>query len=168
MMQQFYPDLGRLLGLAAEPKDLTTSQMSARALLVFIAALLMLRIAHKRFFARRNTLDVLVELIIASTLSRAINGSAAFFPTIVVGFGLVLLHRALTSAATRFHHIGRLMKGTPVLLIENGKVNTPALRRHSLSSDDLQEDLRLNGVDQPEAVRSATLERNGEVSVIKA
>jgi uncharacterized membrane protein YcaP (DUF421 family) len=134
---------------------------------VFVAALLMLRLAHKRFFAQRNPLDALLALIIASTLSRAINGSAAFFPTLVAGFGLVLLHRALTWAAARVPAVGGFVKGAPVVLIEKGRVNAAALRRHSLSPDDLREDLRLNGVERPEDVRDATLERNGEVSVIK-
>lgn len=168
MMQQLHYVFEQLLGLNVEPKNLPTGQMAARALVVFVAALLMLRLAHKRFFARRNPLDVLLTLILASTLSRAINGSAPFAPTIVVGFVLVFLHRGLTWSASRFHSIGRLVKGSPVLLIDQGKVQPDALRRHSLSAKDLQEDLRLKGVDQTEAVRTATLERNGEVSVIKA
>jgi uncharacterized membrane protein YcaP (DUF421 family) len=147
---------------------MTVAQMSARALIVFLATLLMLRLAHKRFFAQRNTLDILLTLILASTLSRAINGSAPFFPTLVVGFGLILLHRMLTYLAARFPLVGRLVKGSAVPLIDKGKINAHVLRRHSLSTDDLQEDLRLSGVDRPEAVRSATLERNGEVSVIRA
>ncbi len=168
MMQQFYLFLEHLLGLNIEPQELSTGQMFGRAFIVFVAALFMLRIAHKRFFARRNTLDVLLALIIASTLARAINGSAAFVPTIAVGFGLILLHRMLTFLAARFHSVGVLVKGTPVQLIENGKVDADILRRHSLSRHDLEEDLRLSGLDQPEAVRSARLERNGEISIIKS
>lgn len=156
-----------LLGLSAEPRDLALTQMAARALVIFIAALMMLRLAHKRFFARRNALDVLLTLVIASTLARAINGSAAFFPTIAVGFLLVLAHRAVSWAAARFGVIARLVKGSSNPLIEAGKVNTAMLRRHDLSEEDLQEDLRLKGVDRPESVRRATLERNGEVSVIR-
>ncbi len=59
------------------------------------------------------------------------------------------------------------MKGSPVVLINQGKVDTEMLRRHSLTSNDLMEDLRLNGIERPEAARSAILERNGEVSVTK-
>jgi uncharacterized membrane protein YcaP (DUF421 family) len=110
MMYNFYQSAGGMLGLDVDPKDLTIVQMSLRSLVIFVTALLMLRLAHKRFFAQRNPLDMLLALIIASTLSRAINGNAAFFPTIVAGFGLVFLHRALTWAAARFHPVGRLSR----------------------------------------------------------
>jgi uncharacterized membrane protein YcaP (DUF421 family) len=156
-----------LFGLEVDPRNLTVRQMSARTLLVFACTLVMLRIAHKRFFAQRNALDVLLTLIVASTLSRSINGNAALFPTIAIGFLLILSHRLLTAVASRSHWVGQLLKGSPTPLIEEGKLNDRTLREHHLSHDDLAEDLRLKGVETPEAVRRATLERNGEISVIK-
>jgi uncharacterized membrane protein YcaP (DUF421 family) len=167
MTQPFYSMLDQVLGLNIEPQDLSTNQMSARAIIVFTATLLMLRLAHKRFFARRNTLDVVLAIVIASLLARAINGGAAFFPTIAVGFGFIFLHRALAWASARFAWIGLLMKGNTAVLIEDGRINTETLRKHSLSLDDLYEDLRLKGIDHPQKVRLAILERNGEVSVVK-
>ena len=160
--------LDPIFGLSSEPRDLTVGQMTARALFVFVSALVMLRTAHKRFFARRNALDVLLTLVIASTLARAINGNAAFFPTIAVGFVLVLVHRGVAWVAARNEHIGNMVKGHPAVLVENGEVRGNELLRHDLSEKDLQEDLRINGVEHPKEVRRATLERNGEVSVVKA
>src|SRR5687768_1181404 len=148
----------RLLGLEVEPRDLTITQMSARALLVFACTLVMLRIAHKRFFAQRNALDVLLTLIVASTLSRGINGNAALFPTIAIGFLLIITHRLLTAVASRSHGVGRLLKGSPTPLIEDGKLNEQTLREHHLSHDDVAEDLRLQGVESPAALLRATLE----------
>jgi uncharacterized membrane protein YcaP (DUF421 family) len=127
----------------------------------------MFRLAHKRFFAQRNALDVLMTLIIASVLARAINGSAAFFPTIVAGFLLVLIHRVLTRMAAHSGRIARLVKGHTSVLIEDGVVHEALLRRHHLSREDLEQDLRMNGIASPDQVRYATLERNGEVSVIQ-
>lgn len=166
-METLMAFLDVLLGLDAEPRELTFGQMSMRAIVIFASALVMLRVAHKRFFARRNALDVLLTLVIASTLARAINGNAAFLPTIGVGFLLILVHRGVSWAAARSEAIARLVKGSPTRLIEQGNVDLRTLRRHDLSLPDLEEDLRLNGVDGPEAVRRATLERNGEVSVLK-
>lgn len=167
MQEEIHLALDLLFGLSVEPRDLALSQMAARALLIFAAALVMLRLAHKRFFARRNALDVLLTLVIASTLARAINGNAALFPTIAIGFLLVLVHRAVSWAAARFGAVARLVKGSSNPLVEDGEVNGAMLRRHDLSQEDLEEDLRLKGVDRADAVRRATLERNGEISVIR-
>lgn len=142
-------------------------QVMARAMVVFLAALVMLRVGHKRFFARRNAIDVLLMLVLASTMARAINGSAALLPTIAGGFLLIFLHRAFTWLASRSHRVGRLLKGGPTCLIENGVVREEVLRRHSLGPEDLAEDLRINGISDPAEVERAMLERNGEISVRK-
>lgn len=159
--------LETLLALNTEPRDMNMLQMSARAFVVFLAALVMLRVAHKRFFARRNALDVLLTFVLASTLARAINGSAPLVATIVMGFVLVLLHRVLSWASARFNPVAHLVKGEPAALVIDGAVQDHTLLKHSLSRQDLDEDLRINGVEYTASVRKATLERNGEVSVVK-
>jgi uncharacterized membrane protein YcaP (DUF421 family) len=159
--------LENLLALNTEPRDMNMLQMSVRAFVIFLAALVMLRVAHKRFFARRNALDVLLTFVLASTLARAINGSAPLVATIVMGFVLVLLHRVLSWAAARFNPVAHLVKGEPAALVINGAVQDSMLLNHSLSRQDLDEDLRINGVESAASVRKATLERNGEVSVVR-
>lgn len=156
------------LGLHVPAAQLGCAQMALRALVVFCAALVILRVAHKRTFAQRNTLDVLLGLVVASTLSRAINGSAAFFPTLLTGFVLVGLHYVLAWCTARFPFVENLVKGRPASLVRNGRVDLATLRRHSLSADDLREDLRIAGVEDPDGVRSATLERSGQISVVRA
>jgi uncharacterized membrane protein YcaP (DUF421 family) len=53
--------------------------------------------------------------------------------------------------------------------LRDGKPNLPALREHRLSEEDLLEEIRLNGkVSELAQVETATLERNGQVSVILA
>src|SRR5512133_1597022 len=91
--------LSDILGLASQPKDLTLLQVSLRGLIVFFATLVIVRLGHKRFLAKFTAFDSVLALILASALSRAINGSAPFFPTLVMGLILVLLHRGLSAAA---------------------------------------------------------------------
>jgi uncharacterized membrane protein YcaP (DUF421 family) len=160
--------LDQWLGLQLEPKNLELQHVCLRATVIFVSALVMLRLAHKRFFARRNAVDVLLTLVIASTLARAINGNAPFFPTIGVGFLLVFMHRLLTWASVRFPGFEKLVKGSPTPLVDNGEVQTSSLRKHDVSMDDLEEDLRLKGTANVAQVRHALLERNGEISVIRS
>jgi uncharacterized membrane protein YcaP (DUF421 family) len=157
-----------LLGIGKQPQHLDFSEVALRATVMFIAALVMLRMAHKRFFAHRNALDVLISFVLASTLARAINGSAPFFATLGVGFVLVGLHRFLAWLAARVPAVEQLVKGHATVLVEGGEVREHALRRHDLSREDLREDLRINGVARPEEARRAVLERNGEISVEKS
>lgn len=154
------------LNLAAE-KNLGWMPIILRAIIVFSAALLMVRIAHKRFFAKKNAFDVILALILASMLARSINGPEALFPSIVAGFVLVLLHRVLSSFAFRSHKIDDSIKGHSNLLIKDGKLQEKIMKKHTITKADLEEQLRLKGVERVEDVRSAVLERSGEISVIR-
>lgn len=167
-MDALFSVVAESLGLNTPPQQLEFSHLAWRAGVMFLAALVMLRLSHKRFFAHRNALDVLLTFILASTLARAINGSAAFFPTIGAGFVLVALHRGLTWLAARWPAFEQLVKGCATPLIEHGEVRAAELRRHDLSREDLREDLRINGVAREAEAQRAILERNGEISVEKA
>ncbi|MEY2428222.1 MAG: hypothetical protein QOJ40_1107, partial [Verrucomicrobiota bacterium] len=74
-----------LLGLGLEPRDVTFLQMSLRAVIVFLISLITVRFAHKRFLSSMSAFDALLGFILASMLSRAINGSAPFFQTLGTG-----------------------------------------------------------------------------------
>jgi len=79
-MNAFWNSFEMLLGLGVEPKDLTFSEVSLRGIIVFLATLIMVRLGHKRSLAQRTPFDAILLVILASVLSRAINGSAAFLP----------------------------------------------------------------------------------------
>src|SRR2546423_13236808 len=102
-----------LLGLSVEPKNLTFVQISLRGIIVFVAALAMVRLGHKRSLSHKTPFDAVLLVILASVLSRAINGSSAFFATIGGGGVLVLLHRLFWPRAHYSHAFGTLVKGKP-------------------------------------------------------
>ena len=163
----FFRVLGDWLGLSVRPEELTFLQVSLRGIVVFAAALVMLRVADRRFLAKLSAFDALLGLILASMLARAVNGSAAFFPTLGGGFVLVGLHRLLGWLAIISPKFGTLVKGKIAVLVRDGKPVAAAMRAHKISKDDLLEEVRLNGnVGELQEVRTATLERNGEISVI--
>jgi uncharacterized membrane protein YcaP (DUF421 family) len=158
----------KLLGLQMQPHELTLWHVAARSVVVFIAALVMVRLGAKRFLAGKTAFDMILAFTLGSMLSRAINGSASFFPTLVGGFVLVAFHRLLAALAFHFRGFGILIKGKDDKLIEQGKIRHQGLRKNHFSEDDLLEELRLEGCEKPEEVRCARLERSGELSVIRA
>ena len=157
------------LGLGTEPRDLTFLQVSVRGVIVFIATLIMVRLGSKRSLAEKTAFDAVFIVIIGSMLARAINGSEAFFPTLGAGFVLVLLHRLFGIAAYYSHTVGILVKGTPVVLVEEGKLQRPNMRREHISRHDLDEDMRLDAkTEDLSKIQVARLERSGDISFIKS
>jgi uncharacterized membrane protein YcaP (DUF421 family) len=63
--------------------------------------------------------------------------------------------------------LGALLKGHDTIIIRNGRVDRKALQGAHMSTDDLAEDLRQEGIQHPNEVKEARLERSGKLSVIK-
>ena len=158
----------RLLGLGMQPRELTFLQVSLRGVIIFLVTLVLVRISSRRSLAEKTAFDAILLVILASVLSRAINGTAGFFTSIGCSFILVFLHRFFGWIACRYHAFGKLIKGCPVIIVENGQLNRPAMRRNLMSDHDLEEDLRLDAeTDDLAKIKIARLERSGDVSFIK-
>jgi uncharacterized membrane protein YcaP (DUF421 family) len=167
-MNAFYEFVSPLLGLGVEPKDLTFLQISLRGIIVFLATLIMIRVGHKRSLARKTAFDVVLIVILAAVLSRAINGSAAFFATLGGGLVIVLVHRLLASIAYYSHWFGVLIKGRPDMIIDDGDLLLGAMRRNHISKHDLEEDLRLAAkTEDLKNIRVGYVERSGDISFIE-
>src|SRR5437667_12798554 len=116
-MNTFSQSIGALLGLGVEPKELTFLQVSLRGVIVFIVTLVMVRLSSKRSLAEKTAFDAALIVIIASVLARAINGSAPCFPSLGIGFILLLLHRLLCLTASYSPDFGMCTKGKAALLV---------------------------------------------------
>src|SRR5438309_9516047 len=143
-MNAFYNLIDPWLGLGAQPRDLTFLQISLRGIIVFLATLMMIRLGHKRSLARKTAFDAVLIVILASVLSRAINGSAAFFATLGGSVVIVLVHRLFAFIAYHSHTFGCLLKGRPEVILENGDVIWSTMRRNHISAHDLEEYMRLD------------------------
>jgi uncharacterized membrane protein YcaP (DUF421 family) len=81
----------------------------------------------------------------ASMLARAVKGTAAFFPTLGAGVGLVGLHALFAELAFRSHKFGNLVKGKPQIIVQNGKADYKEMTCAKISEQDLLEEARLKG-----------------------
>lgn len=141
-------------------------QMTIRAGIIFLYALVLYRLAPRRSFANLSAQDLVLTVILGSCLSRALTGNAPLLPTLVATAALVVLHAAVSALAPRSEMISCLVKGRPIRLIWQGAVDWEAVRHSGLGPRDLNEELRLKGVTRVEDVAEAHLERNGALSVI--
>jgi uncharacterized membrane protein YcaP (DUF421 family) len=167
-MNAFWNSFETLIGLGVEPKDLTFLQISLRGIIVFLVTLTTMRLGHKRSLSRKTPFDAVLLVILAAVLSRAINGSAAFVPTLGGGVILVLLHRLFAYLAFYSHGFGILVKGKPDTIVRDGQCDFRMMRRNHISTHDLEEDMRLSAhTDDLSRIRVARVERSGDISFIK-
>ena len=126
-----------------------------------------------RFIGRRQAgsfgpADLLVIVLIADA---AQNGLGKDYTSVTEGIALVLTiviwDYALDWLAWRYPPLRPLLKAPPLKLIENGKLVRPALDKELLSEDELMGQLRENEIESLDQVKTAFLEGDGRLSVIK-
>ena len=74
-----------------EGTELDSLQMAMRAVAVFFAALILIRISGRRSFGQRSPFDYVVAILLGATLSRVIVGASPAIPTFAASLVIVLL-----------------------------------------------------------------------------
>lgn len=152
--------------LGSVDETLTTTQMCLRASVLFIYGIILLRLAGTRIFGKAVPLDIIMSVIIGSNLSRCLTGNAPLVPTMVATAFLLALHWGLAQWAHRSKGFATLVKGKPHVLVREGEIDYSAMRHEGIGIRDLETAMRDGGVNDMEEVRTATLERDGSITVI--
>lgn len=148
-------------------QDLAWHQECARAVLIFVYGLVLVRIAGRRIFGKWSALDIVVSIIIGSNLSRALTGGAPLSGTLVATTLLVALHWVLARLVAFFPAFSRLVEGGSIELARHGTPRDSVRQRYAVSEADLSEALRQSGVEDIAAARVVTLEPSGKITVLK-
>ena len=154
------------IALGLDAQSLNIWQMGLRAAIIYVAALIMVRLAgDRRFIGKYAAFDVVLSIIFGSTLSRGINGTSAFFATIFAGFVLVAMHWLFSALAFYIPTLESKIKGRSRVLIRDGELCHQTMAVCHITKQDLESTLRLKcQIDKLERVERACLERNGDIS----
>ena len=150
--------------------NVSAVQEGARALVIFLYGLVMLRLSGRRTFARMSALDLVVTIVVGSVLGQALTGSAPMGPALVGVAVLILLHWLVAQAVARTENISRLVEGSAVPIVRNGLLDECARLACKISYSDLGEALRhrgLDGLDDLGKAKAVNVEPSGKISVIK-
>lgn len=147
---------GQLLGIAA------------RTGVVYLALLVGLRLTGKRQVGQLTPFDLLLLLLLANAVQNAMTGpDTSVAGGLVAAATLFVVNAGVAWTARRSRRAERLVEGTATLLIRHGRTLDANLAREEITREDLLRALREHGVDRVEDVRSAILEVDGTVSVLR-
>lgn len=147
--------------------DLSIWQILARTTLIFIFGIALVRIGKKRFLGKIAAFDTILAIIIGSLLSRAVTDTDYFLEILAASLLLIILHRAFSLVATYSDTFGNWIKGQSRQIIKDGKLLRNEMEKSNLSEKDVLQTLRQNAqTDDIKNVKSARLERNGDISFI--
>ena len=139
-----------------------------RALAIYFFLLLVFRISGKRSLGQITTFDFVLLMVIGEATQQAMIGDDFSITTawiliatlVGVDIGISLLKR-------RFSKLERWLEGTPLILVENGKLlEERAWRCRVDEADLLSAARRLQGLERLDQIKYAVLERNGEITIV--
>ena len=137
-----------------------------RAVVIYGALLLALRLFGKREVGQFTIYDLVFILLVANALQPAITG-----PDTSIGGGLVLIVAlVLTNFGVgrldripRFH---RLFSPAPTVMVRNGQYLNTAMKREGVDKDEIDMSLREHGFKDVKDCELAVLEPDGTISVV--
>jgi uncharacterized membrane protein YcaP (DUF421 family) len=151
---------------AGDGSEITAVQMVARAVVVYIAVIIIVRLGKKRFLGKGSAFDIIIGVMIGAVAGRAISGSAPVIPSLAACAAMVALHWVFSLLAVQSHFLGGIIKGHATVIVRNGQVDHEAMRRCHLSNRDLEEEMRRHDVAELDQIAEARLERSGKISIL--
>lgn len=139
-----------------------------RTVCVYLFLLLGVRLSGKREIGQLMPFDFVLLLVLSNAVQNAMVG-----PDNSLGGGLaaaatlLILTRAVDFVGRRNPWIRRILVGAPTILIKHGRIQHRNLDREHLSEEELMQVLREHEAAGLDEVELATLEIDGNVSVIR-
>jgi uncharacterized membrane protein YcaP (DUF421 family) len=142
--------------------------VAARTATTYLALLLGLRLTGKRQIGQFTPFDLLLLLLLANSVQNAMVGpDVSLRGGLVAATTLLALNGVVAAVSRRWRGSARILEGMPTILIRHGLVLDENLRQEGISREDLLRALREHGVENPNLVRSAILEVDGAISVLR-
>jgi uncharacterized membrane protein YcaP (DUF421 family) len=139
-----------------------------RGLVIYFFLLLVFRISGKRTLAENTNFDLVLLLIISETTQQAMVDSDH---SVVNAFLLIM---TLTGASVgmsllkqRLPGLEKWLEGTPLLLIQDGKMLKHRMDKVRVDEADILEAARaLHGLERLDQIKHAVIERSGAITII--
>jgi uncharacterized membrane protein YcaP (DUF421 family) len=143
-----------------------TAEKAIRTVAVYLGVLILLRLAGKRDLAQLNTFDFVVLLLLSNVVQNAVIGNDNSLIGGLVGAAILVAGNSLLVRFVRGRDFAvRLFEGRPTVLVRDGQLDYPAIKRLGLRADDVVQAIRHQGANDVDEVREAVLEPGGSILV---
>ena len=138
-----------------------------RTIILYLLIIAGIRLMGKRQVGELEPSELVLDLIIADLAAVPMQDFgipllSGIIPILTL-LSVTMVLSVLTMKSVKFRAI---VCGRPSIIVENGRLNQQEMRRNRFTVDELNEELRVQGITDLSTVKYAILETNGRVSVI--
>ena len=147
---------------------LPVSEFIIRAVVVYVAVLVLLRISGKREMGQMGATEFVAILLISNAVQNSMNGGDnSVTGGLILAVALIATSSLITYLTYKSKIARSLFEGTPTMLVHRGKILKANLRRERLNESDLKILLRKQGFHSLTEIETAILEADGQLSVFR-
>jgi uncharacterized membrane protein YcaP (DUF421 family) len=135
---------------------------------MYIFIFILVRLMGKRQLAKLTSFDLVLLITISVAIQNGLTGEDHSITAYVISVSVIItLNILLSQIIASSPILEKLIDGQPVVIILNGKIFKRVMRQQKITESELFEALREHEVMNPEEVKCAILEKDGQISVIK-
>lgn len=139
-----------------------------RTLVLYVLIILAIRLMGKRQISDLQTSELVVTFLISNIASIPMqNSSIPLFTGLIPIIILIVCEIVLSCIMLKSCKFRKFICGSPVVIINHGKIEQKVMRELRLSTEDLFEQLRQLDVFSLDDVEFAIIETNGQMSIMK-
>ncbi|HTM93420.1 MAG TPA: YetF domain-containing protein [Flavisolibacter sp.] len=149
-------------------ENISPLEIAARSAIMFVVALLLMRMAGMRPFGKGEPFDNIITFLIGGILSRGVVGATPFFSTVFSMAVIIIIHKIFAKLSIYSKWFGAKVKGEKILLFRDGVFEKKNMNRVNITEHDILEDLRLHVQSNSlNAIKEVYMERSGRISFVK-
>ncbi len=139
-----------------------------RSLLSLITLFLITKFMGKKQVSELSLFDYVIGISIGNfTAEMTMNLDSKYINGIMAIFTFGFISWLVSKMTMKSLFIRRLIIGVPTVVIQNGKILEPSLKKLKIDINDLLEQCRSNGIFDISEINYAVMEVNGKINILK-
>ncbi len=142
-------------------------QFVLRAVVVYVAVMLLIRLSGKRAVGQFTPFDLVLLILVGNAVQNGMNGGDnSLTGAMVLALSLMALNYLVAWLSARYPSMRKLIEGDPVELARDGHIHRDVLRRELVSRADFDKAMHAAGCTELDHIKLALLETNGHISIM--
>ena len=146
---------------------MASTESVLRALFGYFFLVFIVRIVWRRPGKQLRPFEfILIFFLGGLMLTTIVSNEASLTNAFCQIVAIAMAHYTLTVLRTKSDRVAKILDGTPLILLEGGQWRVRPMQKMRIHDDDVMEKARDHGLRTLDAIETAVLERNGEISIV--
>jgi uncharacterized membrane protein YcaP (DUF421 family) len=142
--------------------------IALRAIALYVFVVFVMRMIGRRELSTLTPFDLVLLIVLGDAIQQGLTQDDYSVTGALIAVSALAIVQVITSYISyRIKPFRKILKGEPIILIEDGKLLNQNLRRERITADDVAEEMRAQQIATFDQVQWAILESNGTISFIQ-